>query len=204
MNNKGMPNPRLEPLPASHSPELAAVFETSRKNLGFIPNSFLIMQRRPKIVQGFAALSAAVWAADGEVDRGFKRLLAFVASRASGCLYCMAHTGGGALIFGVDEAKVADVWNYRSSPHYSEAERVALDVALAAASVPNDVTDELFARLREHWSEGQIVEIVALISMFGFLNRFNDTMATPLEDEPIEFGEKFLAGQGWTPGKHAR
>lgn len=204
MDRNTPPSPRLEPLPPEHTPELRDTFAVQMRNLGFVPNSSLIMQRKPAIVKGFMALYAAVWDPEGEVERGFKRLLAFVASRAAGCQYCMAHTAGGALLLGVDEAKVADVWVYRTSPHYSEAERVALDVALAAAQVPNDVNDELFARLREHWSEGQIVEIVALISLFGFLNRFNDTMATPLEDEPIVVGEKFLAPHGWSVGKHAR
>jgi uncharacterized peroxidase-related enzyme len=204
MDRRTVPSPRLAPLPPEHSPELRDTFAVQMRNLGFVPNSSLIMQRKPAIVKGFMALYAAVWDPEGEVERGFKRLLAFVASRAAGCQYCMAHTAGGALLLGVDEAKVADVWVYRTSPHYSEAERVALDVALAAAQVPNDVTDELFARLREHWSEGQIVEIVALISLFGFLNRFNDTMATPLEEEPVAVGEKFLAPHGWSVGKHAR
>lgn len=204
MDRNNPPSPRLAPLPPEHTPELRDTFAVQMRNLGFVPNSSLIMQRKPAIVKGFMALYAAVWDPEGEVERGFKRLLAFVASRAAGCQYCMAHTAGGALLLGVDEAKVADVWVYRTSPHYSEAERVALDVALAAAQVPNDVTDELFARLREHWSEGQIVEIVALISLFGSLNRFNDTMATPLEHEPIVVGEKFLAPHGWSVGKHAR
>ena len=61
----------------------------------------------------------------------------------------------------------------------------------------------MFLNLRKYWSEEQIVEIVAVISVFGFLNRWNDTMATPLEDEPVHVGEKFLASHGWTPGKHA-
>ena len=116
----------------------------------------------------------------------------------------MAHTAGSAPRFGVDEAKVAAIWEYRTSPLYSEAERVALDLALAASSVPNDVTDEMFAELRKHWNENQIVELVAVIALFGFLNRWNDTMATPLEAEPIEAGEKFLASHGWEAGKHLR
>ena len=62
----------------------------------------------------------------------------------------------------------------------------------------------MFERVKQHWSEGQIVEIVALISFFGFMNRYNDTMATPLEDEPMHFGETHLASQGWDAGKHRR
>jgi alkylhydroperoxidase family enzyme len=99
---------------------------------------------------------------------------------------------------------VADIWDFRVSPRYSEKERVALDFAIAAASQPNGVTEEMFAGMRKHWSEGQIVEIAAVVAVFGFLNRWNDTMGTPLEEEPIHVGEKYLAAHGWSVGKHAR
>lgn len=114
----------------------------------------------------------------------------------------MAHTAGAALRLGVDAQKMEAVWEYRRSPLFSEAERVALDLALAAASQPNDVSDALMDRALQHWSEGQIVEIVGCVAMFGFLNRWNDSMATPLEEEPVEVGEKHLAKLGWTIGKH--
>jgi alkylhydroperoxidase family enzyme len=114
----------------------------------------------------------------------------------------MAHTAGGSLRFGIEEKKLAAVWDYRASPLYTEAERAALDFTIEAAAQPNAVTEESFAKLRRFWSEGQIVEIVGVIALFGFLNRWNDTMATPLEEEPIEIGEKFLAAHGWRVGKH--
>ncbi|MBI3433796.1 MAG: carboxymuconolactone decarboxylase family protein, partial [Proteobacteria bacterium] len=136
-------------------------------------------------------------------DRGLKRLIAHVSSRAAGCQYCMAHTAGGALHMGIEERKLAAVWDYQTDPLFSAAERSALDLALSASVVPNAVTDAMFLELRKHWSEEQIVEIVGCISMFGFMNRWNDTMATPLEDEPIAVGEKFLAKRGWSVGKHA-
>ena len=197
-------SPRIQPLPPETSPELKDDFEAIAKNLGFIPNSVLIMQRKTKLVKALRQMLAAVWAPDGEVDRAFKRLVAHVASRAAGCQYCMAHTAGGALLFGVDPNKVAAVWDFRTSPLYTEGERVALDFAIAAASVPNGVTEEMFAEMRKHWSETQIVEVVAVVAVFGFLNRWNDTMGTPLEEEPIEVGEKFLAAHGWSAGKHAQ
>jgi uncharacterized peroxidase-related enzyme len=173
-----------------------------QKNLGFIPNSILIMQRKPKLAKALAQMTAAVWDPEGKVDRGLKRLIAHVASRTAGCQYCMAHTAGGALLFGVEDKKLAAVWDYQTSPLFSAAERIALDVAVAGAAVPNGVTDEMFANLREHWDEEQIVEIIGVIATFGFLNRWNDTLATPLEDEPIGVGEKFLASHGWSAGKH--
>lgn len=81
---------------------------------------------------------------------------------------------------------------------------MALEFSIAAASQPNDVSDELFERMKQHWTEGQIVEITAVVAMFGFMNRWNDTMATPLEEEPVEVGEKHLAKSGWSTGKHRR
>ncbi len=193
MEQKAKPSPRLEPLAASHSPELKQNFEAVAKNLGFVPNSLLIMQRKPKLVKALSQLLGAIWDPESEVDRGFKRLVAHVASRTAGCQYCMAHTAEGALHFGVNEKKLAGVWEFRTSPLFSEGERVALDFAIAAASVPNG-----------DWSEGQIVEIVGVIATFGFLNRWNDTMGTPLEAEPMAVGEQFLAPRGWSAGKHAR
>ncbi len=195
---------RLDPLSVDHNPELKQHFEASVRNLGFVPNSMLIMQRRPEIMKAFAAMSASLWLPSSTVPAPLKRLIAHVASRSAGCQYCMAHTAGGALHVGLEEQKLAAVWEYQTSPLFSDAERAALDVAAAAGCVPNAVTDEMFLQMRKHWSEEQIVEIVAVISVFGFLNRWNDTMATPLEDEPVHVGEKFLASHGWSAGKHAR
>ena len=202
MDQRVKPAARLQPLPPEHSPELHEQFESMKRNLGFVPNSILIMQRKPKMAKAFAQMTASIWEPDGKVDRGLKRLIAHVASRTAGCQYCMAHTAGGALHFGVADQKLAAIWNYQTSPLFSEAERAALDLAVAGAAVPNAATDEMFTDMRKHWSEEQIVEIVGVIAMFGFLNRWNDTLATPLEDEPIEIGEKYLASHGWTPGKH--
>lgn len=202
MIQRKRPEPRIAPLPPEYAPELKEAFEVYIKSLGFIPNSVLIMQRKPAIVKALSQLAASIWDPGGSVDRGTKRLIGHIASRAAGCQYCMAHTAGGALHMGIEEQKLAAIWDYQKSLLYSEAERTALDFALAAAQIPNAVTDEMFAGLRNHWTEDQIVEIVGVIAYFGFMNRWNDTMATPLEDEPVEVGEKYLAARGWNTGKH--
>ncbi len=103
---------------------------------------------------------------------------------------------------GVSEAKVAAIWDFRTSPLCDDAERAALEFALAAGSVPNGVTDQHMARLREHWTDDEIVEILAAICLYAFLNRWNDTLATDLEAGPRELGERVLAVGGWTGGKH--
>lgn len=197
-----MAGPRLAPLPPAHSPELAGQFASFRKSLGFVPNSVLTMQRKPGLVQAFVQMQAAIWSPDSQVDRGLKRMIAYVASGAVRDAYSMAHTASGALHFGTDPARLAALADFRTSPQFSPAEKAALSLAVAASAVPNAVSDDMFAALRTHWSEEQIVEIVAVIAMAGFLARWNGTMATPLEDEPREVAEKHLAPQGWSAGVH--
>jgi hypothetical protein len=64
------------------------------------------------------------------------------------------------------------------------------------------VTDELFTELGQHWSEGQIVEILGVVAMFGFLNRWNDSMATPLEAVPLAVAQHAAGEHVFTAGKH--
>ena len=192
----------MQPLPAETNPELAEDFAIFQRILGFVPNSLLTMQRRPAMVKGFGALTNAVMDPEGGVDLGFMRLVAHFASRASGCQYCEAHSLVAANIHGVSQDKLEAIWDYQSSPLYSEAERVALDYALAAGSVPNAVDATLMARMKEHWTDDQIVQILGAVCLYGFLNRWNDSMATDLEESPRAMGEAVLTKGGWTGGKH--
>ena len=192
----------MEPLPADTTPELAEDFAIFERILGFVPNSLLTMQRVPAMVQGFGELTKAVMAKDGAVDLGFMRLIAHFASRAAGCQYCEAHSLVAAKIHGISQEKLDAIWDYRESPLYSEAERVALDYALAAGSVPNDVDQALMDRMKAHWSDEQIVQILGAVCLYGFLNRWNDSMATDLESSPRAMGERVLQSGGWTGGKH--
>jgi alkylhydroperoxidase family enzyme len=194
----------LRPLPPETTPELRDDFAIFERILGFVPNSLLTMQRRPGMVKGFGKLTKAVMDPDGPVDLGFMRLVAHFASRAAGCQYCEAHSLVAAQIHGVSQEKLDAIWDYRDSPLYSEAERAALDYALAAGAVPNGVDDAIMRRMRAHWSEEQIVQILGAVCLYGFLNRWNDSMATDLEDAPRAMGERVLARGGWTGGKHVR
>lgn len=192
----------LEPLPADSTPELADTFRQFERILGFVPNSLLTMQRRPEIVRRFGALTEAVMSANGSVEPAFKRLLAHFASRSAGCQYCQAHSLMAAEISGLSQEKIDDLWAYQTSPHYSQAERTALDFALAAGAVPNEVDPRLMERMRAHWSEEQIVEILAAVCLYGFLNRWNDSMATELEERPRRLAEQRLAPGGWDGARH--
>jgi alkylhydroperoxidase family enzyme len=192
----------MQPLPPETTPELKEDFALFERILGFVPNSLLTMQRIPSMVKGFGELTRAVMDPDGAVDLGFMRLIAHFSSRAAGCQYCEAHSLVAAKIHGISQDKLDAIWEYQTSPLYSEAERVALDYALAAGAVPNAVDRELADRMNAHWSEEQIVQILGAVCLYGFLNRWNDSMATDLEASPRAMGERVLARGGWTGGKH--
>ncbi|MGE0255718.1 MAG: carboxymuconolactone decarboxylase family protein [Alphaproteobacteria bacterium] len=197
---------RLTPLDPAALPELAETFAATKARTGFIPTSQKVMARRPELLKAFGALARAVFADRSKrVSPGLKSLLGHVASLSAGCQYCQAHTAGGVIRHGdpADAAKLAAVWSYETSPLFSDAERAALAFAQAAAAVPNAATDEHFAALRKHYDEDEIVDMLGVIAYYGFLNRWNDSLATTLEAEPLEVGTRHLAAGGWQAGKHA-
>jgi len=194
---------RVTPKSRSDLEELEDVFERAEKALGFIPNSFFIMGRRPEMLRAFSRLSREVIGVPGRVSQELKWLIAHIASRSSGCQYCMAHTAKSAS--GADQGnteKIKALFEYERSTLFSNAEKAALTIAQAAGTTPSMVSDADIENLKKYFDEDQIVEIVGVICLFGWLNRFNDTMATNLENEPMNFAANHLASTGWEVGKH--
>lgn len=175
---------RLSPLDIeSLSTEMKEVVTQVTADMGFTPNDMLILARDPVLVEALAPLVNAIWKA-GALSFEIKQMVALMSSSAAGCQYCKAHNTHGALETGIAAEKLESIWSYPDSDLFSEAERVALDVARASSLTPNEVTDDMFELLKEHYSEEQIVEMVAVISLFGFLNRWNSTFKTEIEDVP--------------------
>ena len=195
--------PRVTPVSREDVPELEDVFARAEKALGFVPNSFFLMSRAPNIMRAFSRLSREVIGVPGKAPLPLKRLVGYMASRSAGCQYCSAHTAESAAnVDGVPAEKIEAIFEYETSPLFTDAERAALRMAQSAGTVPNAVTDEDMDALRAFFDDDQIVELVAVVCLFGWLNRWNDTMATGLESRPLAFGEAHLAKSGWAPGKH--
>lgn len=175
---------RVTPLAlAELSPQLQQIMAAGEEIMGFTPNDGLVMAHKPKLLQAMLAMVEAVYE-PGAVTSELKKLVALMTSSASGCQYCRAHNRYSAWRSGVAPEKIDAIWEYASHPLFSAAERAVLDVARDAAQVPSAVTDEQFVTLRQYFNDTQIVEIVGVIALFGFLNRWNATLATELEEEP--------------------
>ncbi len=194
--------PLVNPLPADTNDEVRELAAFFNETLGFCPNSVLTMQHRPEIATAFIALNKAVMANRGRVTSALKRLVGYISSHAAGCRYCQAHTIRAAERYGAEQEQLQHIWEYRTHSAFTDAERAALDFALAASTIPNGVDESMQTALHAHWDDGEIVELLGVIALFGYLNRWNDSMATSLEDAAETSGQTWLAGDGWSRGKH--
>jgi uncharacterized peroxidase-related enzyme len=196
--------PFVDPLPLGEDQEVAELAVFFNSTLGFPPNSVLTMQRRPQIARAFIALNKAVMTNVGRVTSEQKRLVALIASSAAGCRYCQAHAALAAERFGANEQRLNEIWSWQTSSAFSEAEKAAFDLAVAGAQQPSAIDEPLMSRVRAFWDEGEIVELMGVIALFGFLNRWNDGMGTAIEGGARAAGEKLSPKARWSPGKHGR
>lgn len=197
-----MKRPLVYPLDRNATEEAAEMADFYDETLGFTPNSLFTMMHRPRIADAFMEMNKAVMENKGRVTSSLKRELAYLSSMTTGCRYCEAHTIRAAERYGSPEDRLNNIWEYKTYPAFSDAERAVFELAIAASSVPNAVTDEISENMRKHWDDGEIVEILGVIALFGYLNRWNDSMGTKLEDPAADDGVKYLQRKGWSRGKH--
>ena len=195
--------PLVEPLTDISDPEVKELVNFFNETLGFCPNSVLTMQRRPGIAKAFVQLNMAVMENHGKLTSEFKRLIAFVSSNTAGCRYCQAHTIRAAERYGASLERLENVWDFENQDCFSDAEKSALKFAQEASMVPVNVAASTETQLNAYWSNEDIVEIMGVVALFGYLNRWNDVMATTLEDGANLSGSDLLKGTSWVPGKHA-
>ena len=189
---------RISPAPAERFAEVAEHMQRWKQQKGYPPNSWLTMLRKPKVFRAYRELHTAVMMDAGELSKGLKFMIAQAVSDAAGDRYCTAHNAENAAhLGGVAAEKIMAVSQFRESPLFTPAERAALELAVAAGSAPPAVTDAHFVELKKHFSEDAIVEIVAVLALLGWLNRWCQALAPQLEPDAAAFAAKHLAPSGW-------
>ena len=169
-----------------------AALSQAQATMGYLPNDVLSLCHWPELLPSLSGLVQTILQS-GQVDPTLKRLIGVISSHTQGCTYCTAHAGYGANQLGVEAEKIAAVFEFETSPLFSAAERAALRVAWHGALQPSAVTDDDIAALTPHFSQPEIVEIVAVLSLYGFLNRWNSTLDTELEAPPADFAQSLSA-----------
>ena len=197
-----MKRPLVYPKTGEDDQALQELILFYNETLGFCPNSIKTMHHRPRIAYAFIEMNKAVMENKGRVTSALKRLIGYITSNVAGCRYCQAHTIRAAERYGAAQEQLEHIWEYKTHPSFSDAERAALDFAYASSTIPNTVDDTISENLRQHWEDGEIVEMLGVIALFGYLNRWNDSMGTQIEDGAVDSAEQFLSDRGWTTGKH--
>jgi uncharacterized peroxidase-related enzyme len=192
--------PIVKPDAELYSPALQKLAELFNETLGFCPNSVLTMQKKPELAEAFVNLNIAVMQNNGKITSEQKRLFAFLSSATTGCRYCQAHTILAAERYGASKERLESIWEFENQDCYSEAEKAAFRFVVAASKVPVAVTSEIEEGLKRFWSDDEIVEIMGVVALFGYLNRWNDVMGTTLEAPAKETASRIFSD--WNKGKH--
>jgi len=159
--------------------------------------------RWPELMKIFTDLIELVMVSPNNLTRQLRSELFTMASLAGGCQHCQAHGAYTLHLMGVDADRIRDIWTFEQSSGFTEAEKAALRLARDGAAVPNAVEPSHFAELRRHYTDRQIVEMLAVVSLAGWFNRWNNSIATVTDRESVDWAEANLRAVGWTLGKHA-
>jgi len=191
----------VEPLSREDLGEHEPGFAMVEQMMGFVPNSMFTMARVPGLLPAFQGLGATVLSGQ-VISRELSQMVALMVSVGAGCRYCQAHTGHTAERMGIAPDKLESIWHFETCDLFDDAERAALRIAFHAGQLPNAATPQDFESARAFYSEEEITAIVAVCAFFGYLNRWNDTMATTLEDSPRHFAETVITANGWNGDRH--
>jgi AhpD family alkylhydroperoxidase len=130
-----------------------------------------IWAHQPKMLSGMGKFQGAV-RKGSSVDERLKHLIEVRGAQMIGCEYCLDLGSQICRNSGLSDEELLAISNPRASELFTEREKVALEYATGVMRTPVDVSDELFARMKEHFSDEQLVEITALLTVVN-LNRFN-------------------------------
>jgi alkylhydroperoxidase family enzyme len=121
-----------------------------------------------------------------------------ISSLSSGCRHCQAHGAYGLNSIGMEIGKIEAIWSFEHSDLFDARERAALSFAIAAGSTPSSVTPDHHADLRTHFTDGKARTLLAVVAVGGFMNRYNDALATVTDSESANWAKDNLSPSGGT------
>lgn len=144
------------------------------RDLGMEPIE--IYAHTPRLLFGYGMLEQSS-AAKPRVSEHLRSLVVLKSAVMQGCAFCQDIGSHEARRASVSDAQILDLYRYRESEHFDQAERLALDLAVGMTLTPVQVSDELMASLREHFDDAQLVELVHMVALENLRSRFNAAFA---------------------------
>lgn len=186
--------PYVEPEDAD--PVTKEIYEKAEVRFQMVLNIFKVTGHAPEMAEKMWEIFFEILK-EGQVDWPTKELLILKATKMGDCLYCVTQHEVVSARLGIGPEKQADIVGveYRESPHYTENEVAILDLCAHVVADPESIPADVWERVRAHYDDGQIVEILATIGAYLQVSKFGDAMGVELEDafhghQPILFEEE--------------
>jgi uncharacterized peroxidase-related enzyme len=175
------------------TPDIASLYDRIFAQRGNVPNMFRVMAHRPEIFSTMQAHFAAVLNT-GTVPTKLKELIIVRTSQLNETQYCLASHTILARNLGWTDDQLSHLVDWPRRGDFTPAEKAALGLAETVTRDAHALSDEQFAELRAHFSEGEMVELLCAIGLFNYFNRFNNA----LRMEPTRPGEGGCASPSMT------
>jgi len=165
--------------------DLAAVYREFAETYGPFRNQVAVFAHVPPALRHLMAMLLELRAAATLPKRALELAIVTV-SKLNACDYCVAHHTPFLAVAGVSAAGAERLLDYRDHPELDDCDKLVVEYSIAAWEHPGRIPDALFARLRQYFTEAQIVELTLRITLCGFFNKFNDALQIEEEAEAIE------------------
>lgn len=173
--------PRIEPVSSTtRDPLVRYSFREARKRVGMVPETYAVSAHHKPTFIGQSLFELSLEKAK-RVDNHLKELANLKAASVVGCEFCLDIGSFIATESGIREEQLRDLPFHNESGAFSDLEKLVLDYAAAMSKTPQEVDDALFARLREHFDDRQMVELTAAIAWENFRARFNAATGVPAQ-----------------------
>ncbi len=162
--------------------ETLAFYDKAEERFEMLLNIFKVFGHAPPLGTVFTDLVMAILK-DGEIDWVTKELLILKATHRNDCQYCVVQHETLSKRLGISEEKIADIGDdrYKSSPHFTDAEKALMDLTVQIGVDANRLSKDLWDRLHRHFTEPQIVEAVFTITTYIGVSKFGDALGVALE-----------------------
>jgi uncharacterized peroxidase-related enzyme len=167
------------------APDLAQIYEEFAGGYGPFRNQVAVFAHVPAALRHLMPLLMELRAA-ATLPKRYLELAIFTVSQVNACDYCVAHHKPFLAVEGVSPSGVDRLLDYQNHPELDEVDRLVVEYAIAATERPNRLPDAIFARLKRHFTEAQIVELTLRVTLCGFFNKFNDALRIEEEPEAVE------------------
>jgi uncharacterized peroxidase-related enzyme len=147
---------------------------------GAFENQAGVMAHRPPIFEHTWRLLTQL-AEEGVLPKRYLELCLVTASLLNKCTYCVSHHAPKLAVAGISEEGAARLLAWHDHPELDEVDKLVVEYAIAVTNDWNRTRDEIFARLRQHFTEAQIVEMTWRTALCGAFNRFNDILQLDIE-----------------------